>query len=226
MMLKKSGFVLSLAVTCSLFVAPAAMAGSHSWDIVEAFTNPDGSIQFIELMECCGLDGETNLAGKQVTSDATGSAFTFPANLVGPTGKKHLLLATQSFADLPGAPTPDYIIEPNFFDPEGDMLRYHVYDAWAIPGKFIPTDCVNSLKRDYTSSPNTPTNYDDETGQVHACPCPSDLSGDGVTDVFDLLSVLGAWGQCADCPEDLNSDGDVNVFDLLTVLSAWGPCEQ
>lgn len=55
-------------------------------------------------------------------------------------------------------------------------------------------------------------------------PCPSDLNGDDIVNVFDLLAVLSAWGDCVDCPEDLNGDDVVNVFDLLQVLGAWGAC--
>jgi hypothetical protein len=53
---------------------------------------------------------------------------------------------------------------------------------------------------------------------------PGDINGDGVVDVFDLLMLLGAWGNCGagQCPADLNGDGVVDVFDLLTLLANWG----
>ncbi len=60
-----------------------------------------------------------------------------------------------------------------------------------------------------------------------AAPCPEDLTGSGVVNVFDLLELLENWGPCADpddCPADLTGDGVVNVFDLLALLEAWGPC--
>jgi hypothetical protein len=53
-----------------------------------------------------------------------------------------------------------------------------------------------------------------------------DLTGDGTVNVFDLLALLEAWGDCpdppAECPADLNGDGTVNVFDLLMLLDNWG----
>ncbi|TVQ51913.1 MAG: hypothetical protein EA377_11320 [Phycisphaerales bacterium] len=58
-------------------------------------------------------------------------------------------------------------------------------------------------------------------------PCPADLTGDGVVNVFDLLLLLESWGTCADpsnCPADLNNDGIINVFDLLELLANWGAC--
>ncbi len=55
-------------------------------------------------------------------------------------------------------------------------------------------------------------------------PCPADLTGSGVVNVFDLLELLGDWGACEGCPADLNGDGVVNVFDLLELLGEWGSC--
>jgi hypothetical protein len=55
-------------------------------------------------------------------------------------------------------------------------------------------------------------------------PCPADFDGDGIVNVFDLLELLDAWGDCASCPQDLNGDDVVNVFDLLSLLDAWGEC--
>jgi choice-of-anchor B domain-containing protein len=54
--------------------------------------------------------------------------------------------------------------------------------------------------------------------------CAGDLNGDGAVDVFDLLTLLGAWGACAGCDADLTGDGIVDVFDLLALLGAWGGC--
>ena len=54
--------------------------------------------------------------------------------------------------------------------------------------------------------------------------CPSDINGDGQTNVADLLGVIGAWGPCAGCPADVNGDNQVNVADLLAVIENWGAC--
>ncbi|MCI0364122.1 MAG: hypothetical protein L0219_09595 [Phycisphaerales bacterium] len=59
--------------------------------------------------------------------------------------------------------------------------------------------------------------------------CPSDLNSDGVTDVLDLLNLIGNWGPCdpcpSVCPSDLNHDGVTNVTDLLQLIGNWGACE-
>jgi len=54
--------------------------------------------------------------------------------------------------------------------------------------------------------------------------CPSDLNGDGVVGIADLLLVIDAWGFCESCGADINNDGSVNVNDLLTLINAWGTC--
>jgi hypothetical protein len=53
--------------------------------------------------------------------------------------------------------------------------------------------------------------------------CPSDLNGDAMVNVVDLLEVVGSWGE-PNVPSDINGDGIVNVSDLLLVVDAWGPC--
>src|SRR5262245_35768784 len=102
---------LTIASLAMIALATPARAASHLWIFSEIFSNASGTIQFIEMEECCGADNETFLAQKWVKSVGTNKQFTFPANLpcTNCTAHKHLLLATQSFADLPGAPAPDYI---------------------------------------------------------------------------------------------------------------------
>jgi len=59
-------------------------------------------------------------------------------------------------------------------------------------------------------------------------PCFADTDCDGTVNVFDLLDLLAAWGDCdpapAPCAADITGDGTVNVFDLLDLLAAWGDC--
>ena len=62
--------------------------------------------------------------GRNTSIVCNAHTYPFPNNLVGPTAHRWILIATQSFAALPGAPTPDYIIPEHFFDPTGDTLRY------------------------------------------------------------------------------------------------------
>ncbi len=56
---------------------------------------------------------------------------------------------------------------------------------------------------------------------------PGDVNGDLSVDVFDLLDLLDAWGDCPqpcppNCPADISPDCSVDVFDLLFLLNSWG----
>lgn len=61
-------------------------------------------------------------------------------------------------------------------------------------------------------------------------PCPTDLNGDGVTNLTDLSMLLAAYGTHAGDPAynpdaDLNHDGEVGLTDLSMVLAQFGePC--
>jgi hypothetical protein len=218
--------LVAASVALAALAAPPALAGSHQWRFSEIFSNLDNSVVFIEMVECCGNNNEVNLFNKPVTA-VSGSTYVFPANLPcsNCTANEHLLLATQSFADLPGAPTPDYILPANFVLPTGgDTLTWHVYGAATWIYGAMPVDGVRSLDRDGTTGINSPTNLAGTGGTVTA-PCRrSDIDISGQVDVGDLLDVLGDWGACPGCAADLNDDNVIDVTDLLQVLAEWGTC--
>ncbi|MHC4948478.1 MAG: hypothetical protein ACYTG1_09475 [Planctomycetota bacterium] len=56
--------------------------------------------------------------------------------------------------------------------------------------------------------------------------CPTDATSDLVTDVADLLFILGYWGPVANPWDrgDTNGDAMIDVTDMLAVMAAWGPC--
>lgn len=49
--------------------------------------------------------------------------------------------------------------------------------------------------------------------------CPTDCNSDGVTNVNDLLAVIGAWGTSGGC--DPTGDGTTGVDDLLAIIGEW-----
>ena len=53
-------------------------------------------------------------------------------------------------------------------------------------------------------------------------PDASDVNGDGVVNILDLVKVANAFGQRGQIPEDVNGDGVVNVQDLVWVSGAFG----
>jgi hypothetical protein len=212
----------------SAFLAQGAQAASHLWRFNEVFSSADGTVQFIEMKECCGAQNETYLGGKWIRSVATGHQYTFPHNIPcsNCTANRHLLIATPAFAALPGAPEPDYILPPEaFFSITGDTLQYWMYGAATWTFGAVPTNGVDSLARNGTVGPNSPTNFAGETGSV-VVPCdPADVDRSGGVDADDLVAVILAWGPNPGDPADVNGDGEVDVDDMLEVVLAWGPCE-
>ena|GEM_PF-1710351 len=54
-----------------------------------------------------------------------------------------------------------------------------------------------------------------------ACPCPADLTDDGVLDFFDISALLTAMGN-GDLVADFNNDGVLDFFDISAFLVAFG----
>jgi len=179
-----------------LGVAPAAHAKNHLWRFTEFFSNADGTIQFVEMRECCGSDVEVQMGSTYIRSNA--NTYDFPNNLVGLTAHRWALIATQGFADLPGAPTPDYIMPDGFFDPAGDTLRYRgVTDLVTLAPGALPTDGVHSIERDLDTQAltvivNSPTNFAGVTGSV-GLPTPVPTGHLAAWIVLSLLGGTVAW---------------------------------
>jgi hypothetical protein len=159
----------------------ATFAASHLWTIHELYTNADGSIQFVEMYNCCAAN-ETNLITKDVRS--TSHAYVFPGNLPpNSTTDKYLLLATAGFAALPGAPVPDHIIPPNFFTLVADEVRWWNYvmpdSELNYAAGQLPTNGFHSLNQLGTGfgtpAPATPTNF---AGSTFAPPGVENLTVD------------------------------------------------
>lgn len=161
---------MALAAFLSCAAPQQAAANFHLYDITEVYSNADGSVQFIELSTT--FLNQQFFAGAQLTSGQ--NIFTFPSNLPGPTSNTSFILATASFASLPGAVTPDYTIPENFFSPSSDTIT--LITAPFLPFTWssgeLPTDGLNSRSRViggqsvYTNGINTPTNFAGATGSI------------------------------------------------------------
>jgi hypothetical protein len=169
----------ALAFGLVLGSAPAARATAHLWRITEVYSNTTGDIQFVELHEVTGDDRETHLNEFGMYIKTIENVWYFPADLDGPTGFKWLLVATPAFAALPGAPTPDFLIDedllPGFFAPTFDILQFRndlneFSTARVFPGA-LPTDGYHSLHfptdgGDPFVAPNSPTNFAGDTATL------------------------------------------------------------
>jgi len=137
------------------------------WDINEVFSNSDGTIQYVELFTT--FNSQQFLLGHVLTATSDGSpvVFTFPSNSGAPTANQHILIATPAFSTIPGAPTPDYTIPAQFFDPNAASITINFaagFDILTFSGPLnLPTDGINSLNRDLTTSNGSPTNFNGDT---------------------------------------------------------------
>ena len=64
-------------------------------------------------------------------------------------------------------------------------------------------------------------------GGEPASSCNEDLTDDGFVNIYDILALVGSWGDCPPegvCVGDLDTDGRVDVYDLLNMLNAFGMC--
>jgi len=165
---------------------------SHLWIVNELYSNADGSVQFIELWECCGSSIETFMGGKDVFSLT--HHFTFPSNLTGDTAYRFLLLGTPGYASLPGVPPPDYVIPANFFSTTSDTVRWHIYPnaTLSYSSGQLPLDGVLSLNHDHTTSTNSPTNWAGQSGVVQLVSVPA-LPSKWLVTLFASALVAGAF---------------------------------
>jgi hypothetical protein len=146
--------------------ASTAEAIFHTFQIEELYSNPSGTVQFVELREAFGANDQQFLAGHALTSTqgATTRTFTFATNLPNNlTAGKRVLIATPGFAAL-GIVTPDYIVPAPFLFPGGGTLNYALVDSLTYPA--LPADGVSSLNRSGTTGVNSPTNYAGQTGSI------------------------------------------------------------
>ncbi len=184
--------------------APNSVVTFHTFDIEEVYSNYNGFVQFIELHEMAGADGQFHFAGNQLTSNT--NVFTYPTDLPDPaTANRFVLIATAGFAALPGAATPDYIIPERFFDVTGDTISIFETQTSVLVDTFV-----------FGGPPQDP------------CTCDGDVDNNGVVDFNDGACVMACrGGDCSCCLSscDVNCDGVVDTGDIgddvINDPSAW-----
>ncbi|HEX4415692.1 MAG TPA: PEP-CTERM sorting domain-containing protein [Lacipirellulaceae bacterium] len=184
---------------------PTTYAAFHLWHVKEAYSNADGSVQFIEMFD--SFSGE-NFVGSltiQANSDGNIKTFTFPSSLdtTKDTANHSILIATPGLAGLPGGVTPDFTL-PNpttngpFFNPNAANITITYSgsgDSMSFTGASLPKDGIHSLTDagatgfppgtpSLGSGINSPTNFGGHVGSVNLAPEP--------TSGFMLLFVGGA----------------------------------
>jgi hypothetical protein len=198
----KSCIATVVALFAMLAVAlPSAKAGFHLWQIKEAYSNADGSVQFIEMFD--SFSTENSVFGFKLSSNSDGvvKEFVFPASLIGETLDHHLLIATPGFGSLPGAVTPDFTFDQGgvsgpFFNPNAANIQFSFEgsgDTMAFTGASLPKNGINSLTDagavgfppgtpNISSGVNSPTNFGGASGSITPEP---------TTGVLLALGVIG-----------------------------------
>ena len=70
--IRRLAFALGLWATCH---AGPALAGIHTWDVNEVFSNAAGTIQFVELWEAAGGATEVNVGNGSISSNTQTFGF-------------------------------------------------------------------------------------------------------------------------------------------------------
>jgi hypothetical protein len=164
---------------------PSAKAAFHLWQVKEAFTNANGSVQFVEMFDSFG--GETFVNGFTLKANSDGNikTFTFPSDLSLNTPGS-LLIATTGFGSLPGGVTPDFTfgqggVSGSFFNPSATNITLTFSgsgDSMAFTGASLPKNGINSLTDagavgfppgvpNISSGVNSPTNLAGNSGSVN-----------------------------------------------------------
>lgn len=186
---------IAMIVASALAIASwsgAAWPSFHTFQIDELYSSPDGSVQFVELHEAFGFNGQQFLSGHALTSTqgTTTRTYIFPGDLPdGTTAGKRVLIATPAFAAL-GIVSPDYIVPAPFLFPAGGTLNYAGVDI--VTYAALPSDGVSSSSRSGTVGINSPTNYAGQTGSIRPPAPPTLTPGIPTLDqpMLALLSLL------------------------------------
>ena len=96
------------------------------------------------------------------------------------------------------------------------------YYYWFHEETLEPILTNGTTTDDAGGAPQTTLSYQLISGTPVVSGCATDLNGDGVTTVQDLLLVLSEFGCNTSCTADINGDGFVTVADILLILGAFG----
>ena len=191
----RSGRTVIAALLCAAAVAGIMLpAGSsfHTFQLNELYSNASGTVQFIELKEAFGADGQQFLGGHvlSVSHGTTTHSFTFPNDLpTGNTAGHYVLIATTEFALL-GIVAPDYIVPAGFLFTNAGTINYASVDS--VTYAALPIDGVSSIDRNGALGVNSPTNFAGQSGSISAPPPPPQAAPFAVPTLrYGAVAALG-----------------------------------
>src|SRR5215472_2472738 len=199
-------FIYTLVIGVVLLLSPSRAVATNDENHIQeimAGVNGNSKIQFIVIKQEFGGNlwgpqpGETQSRVMLQFFDATGreiGKFKFPHSV--PLDSNPQLIATQEFANLPGAPTPDFIMPP-LLSPIGGKVCFT--NNPLNPNAFPRTDCVS-----YGSFPAAKVGTDSGgcNGTVTAGPPTAALP------IMNTVSLKRTSTSCGSVP---NSDFVINT---------------
>ena len=203
---KNLQFAYTLAIGVVLLLSPGrALATNDENHIQEimAGVNGNSKIQFIVIKQEGGGNlwgpqtGETQSRVMLVFFDAAGretGKFKFPHSV--PADANPQLIATQDFANLPGAPAPDFIMPP-LLNPIGGKVCFT--NNPLNPNAFPRTDCVS-----YGSFPA------DQTG-TDSGGCNGTVAAGPPTVALPIMNTVSLKRTSTSCGSVPNSDFVINI---------------
>ncbi len=184
-------------------------------------------MQFVELIGT--KDDQELLGGHLLTSNS--SSYTFIGHLpASNTDGRSVLVATTAFADLPGAPTPDYILPDSFLSFQNDTINYGA-DTDVVGYGLLPTDGSTSIDRNGTPGTNSPRNFAGVSGSIDASVVLGFSCGDGNVDTGEACDDGNtASGDCCSANCQFEGSGmscnDNNACTSGDACDGAGICAQ
>ena len=212
---------LVVAAGLALLVARPASATFHLWTIEEAFSNEDGTIQYVEFRTTSDFQHLMSGHVLQAQQGATVQhSFTFGSNLPSSATANHFfLVATPAFAAVTGV-TPDYVLPPaRFLEATTNTLTLvgALTPAFVFDPATLPKDGIHSL----TSvggvvqvTVATPTNFANQTAVMQPeCGDGVENDGDGLVDYPADPGCQSATGtvESPACQDGVDNDLDGKI---------------
>jgi len=210
-------FAIGIGLAFVAVLVTPAKAAFHKFRIDQVYSNADGSVQYIVMLESTGSNLEnlwsTGASLRATPTGGTARSMPFTTNLPSTETASHsVLIATPGFAAL-NLVTPDYMIPAGFIPVGGGTLNYSNVDQIALPA--LPTDGATAVDRNGSSVPATPKNFNgDMKPLMPSAPAGPDLDQHGLT---------GSWYEAATSGQGIELEIFPNLVGPGTALAqgAW-----
>lgn len=103
-----------------------------------------------------------------------------------------------------------------------DPLSIRGYGILNVAAAHLFADCNANLVDDADDIASGTSQDANGDGVPDECECPTDLDGNGTTDLGDLSILLAGFGCASECAVDFNGDGATDLADLSQLLVEFG----